>query len=75
VWKYGRHPVCDRWDYVRKKEEDRKIEETTGQKYNGIVLSVAVNMQYDDVGRNNNALNVALQQKLVRRYCYICITT
>jgi len=28
VWKYGRHPISDRWDYVRKKEE-----ETTGWKY------------------------------------------
>jgi len=48
------------------------MEETTGQKYNGIILSVDVNMQYDDVARNN-ALNIALQQKLVRRYCYIVL--
>ena len=24
VWKYGRHPTCDRWDLARKKEEERK---------------------------------------------------
>ena len=27
VWKYGRHPTSDRWDYARKKEQ------TTGWKY------------------------------------------
>jgi len=21
VWKYGRHPICDGWDYARKKED------------------------------------------------------
>jgi len=34
VWKYGRHPICDGWDQARKKIERKKIEETTGQKYN-----------------------------------------
>jgi len=36
VWKYGRHPIYDRWDWVRKKEESKKEEaeeETTGWKY------------------------------------------
>jgi len=23
VWKYGRHPVCDGWDWARKKEDRR----------------------------------------------------
>jgi len=34
VWKYGRHPVSDRWDYARKKR--RKKIETTRKKYNGL---------------------------------------
>jgi len=36
VWKYGRHPICDGWDYARKEKERQKIEdeETTAQKYN-----------------------------------------
>jgi len=38
VWKYGRHPICDGWDLARKKKKDRKIEETTGQKYNGLPI-------------------------------------
>jgi len=21
IWKYGRHPICDGWDYVGKKED------------------------------------------------------
>jgi len=21
VWKYGRHPISDRWDYARKKKK------------------------------------------------------
>jgi len=33
VWKYGRHPICGRWDKVRKRRKRKK--ETTGQKYNG----------------------------------------
>ena len=33
VWKYGRHPMCDGWDYARKKRR-KKEEETTVQKYN-----------------------------------------
>jgi len=24
VWTYGRHPMCDGWDWARKKEEERK---------------------------------------------------
>jgi len=24
VWKYGRHPISDRWDYSRKKKKERK---------------------------------------------------
>jgi len=36
VWKYGRHPISDRWEIRRaKKIEERKIE-TTWQKYNGL---------------------------------------
>jgi len=36
VWKYGRHPICDGWDYARKKGERKKEEEsiTTRRKYN-----------------------------------------
>jgi len=29
VWKYGRHPLCDRWEQVRKK---KKKVVTTGAK-------------------------------------------
>ena len=36
VCKYGRHPLCDGWDWARKK---KKKEETTGQKYNGLPYS------------------------------------
>jgi len=35
MWKYGRHPISDRWDKRGKKEEGKKIE-ITGQKYNGL---------------------------------------
>ena len=38
VWKYGRHPISDRWDKARKKK--KKKEETTGQKYNGLPYSI-----------------------------------
>jgi len=24
VWKYGRHPISDRWDYARNKKKDRR---------------------------------------------------
>jgi len=24
VWKYGRHPICDGWEYARKKIEERR---------------------------------------------------
>jgi len=37
VWKYGRHPICDGWDYAKKKKEE---EETTGWKYNGLSYSI-----------------------------------
>jgi len=32
VWKYGRHPISDRWGKKRRKK--KKIEVTTGWKYN-----------------------------------------
>jgi len=25
VWKYGRHPICDGWDYARKTEDRKKL--------------------------------------------------
>ena len=34
IWKYGRHPICDRCRLGKKKEE------TTGRKYNGLPYSV-----------------------------------
>jgi len=37
VLKYGRHPVCDGWDKARK-EKKKKIEQTTGQKYNNYFM-------------------------------------
>ena len=42
VWKYGRHPICDRWDQATKeKEERKKTEETTGQKYYNVCICYA----------------------------------
>jgi len=35
VWKYGRHPMCGRWDKVWK----RKKIVTTAWKYNGLPYS------------------------------------
>jgi len=26
AWKYGRHPICDSWDYARKKDRKKKKE-------------------------------------------------
>jgi len=34
VWKYGRHPISDRWDETRKKRRRKKKIEITRQKYN-----------------------------------------
>jgi len=36
VRKYGRHPICGCWDYVRKTKERRKKIKITGRKYNGL---------------------------------------
>jgi len=38
VWKYGRHPICDR---DRKKKKERKKKETTAVKYNGLTYTRA----------------------------------
>jgi len=32
VWKYGRHPLCDR--EIRQGKNEEEEDETTGQKYN-----------------------------------------
>jgi len=26
VWKYGRHPICDGWEYARKKDRKKKLQ-------------------------------------------------
>ena len=46
VWKYGRHPVCDRCDQARKKKKkgDRKKKET-GQKHNVLMCGSMVGIQ------------------------------
>jgi len=39
LWKYGRHSICDGWEWAREKEDRRKKkkkEETTGRKYNSL---------------------------------------
>ena len=33
VWKYGRHPMSDRWDTAKIRRGKKKKEETTGWKY------------------------------------------
>ena len=38
VWKYGRHPTCDRGEYARKKER-RKKKETTAAEYSGLPIT------------------------------------
>jgi len=38
VWKYGRHPICD-GENRRGEKRRKKIEETTGLKYNGLPYS------------------------------------
>jgi len=40
VWKYGRYPICDRWEWAREKKE--KKEETIGRKYNGLLHWAAI---------------------------------
>jgi len=46
VWRCGRHPICDGRERQEKKEKERKEDETTGRKYNG--LPAAIINEYDN---------------------------
>jgi len=41
VWKYGRHPICDRWEQASKKER-KKERNHIGRKYNGLPYWAAI---------------------------------